>query len=213
MKIYRIGMYSDPTVSGILAKKAKGFAHFSAVGPWISERPACKACGWHWQDYGVPLEVQWEVSSDIIGDFSWDGPFGTLFLIKKTLVPELRAIGFDCKFHSVSFVDHRRKKNIVPYPYDGPVLVWGVCNTFLDLDMRASDVKKEIDCKECGYSRFTVRIDGITVRKRNWSGECMFRIRSNGASLVTFVTEEGRALIEQGGFTNIGFTEAGELVR
>jgi hypothetical protein len=39
----------------------------------------------------------------------------------------------------------------------------------------------------------------------------MFRITTNGKSLATFVTEDCRNLIQDAGFTNIGFTDAGEI--
>jgi hypothetical protein len=39
----------------------------------------------------------------------------------------------------------------------------------------------------------------------------MFRITTNGQSTATFVTEEGRQMIEREEFTNIAFSEVGQI--
>lgn len=69
LKIYRIGMYEDPTTDRLMAMKSVDFAHFAALGTW-SEGSVCKVCDAHTSDYIPPLLVQWERSTDVIGDFS-----------------------------------------------------------------------------------------------------------------------------------------------
>ncbi len=104
MKIYRIGMFMNPTADQIVRIKEVAFAHFSAVGTWVDERAPCKACGWHWQTIVSPLRVQWEPSTDKIGDFSWDGPFGYTFIVKSDIAEALKAMQMECDFFPVEFV-------------------------------------------------------------------------------------------------------------
>lgn len=120
---------------------------------------------------------------------------------------------FECEFYSVEYVPPKRKvkTKCVAYPYDGPKLLWGKCEVFVDLDMQASSVALEDSCSVCGNVRYKFRRNGIVIRHQNWHGEKMFRITTNGKSLTTFVTEEGRRLIQQAGFSNVAFSEAGEI--
>ena len=214
MRIYRIGMYEKPTADRIVAMRSVDYAHFSALGTWVSEREVCKACGWHWQTYGPPLLVKWEPSSDAIGDFSWDGPFGYLFVVKEDVANSFRAMDIECRFLPVEYVapDKKREVKSVPFPYKGPTLLWGCCDAFVDLDFTASNVSVRSSCEVCGSVRYTFRVDNIVIRRANWHGEKMFRLKSNGSSAATFVTEGARDLICRAGFSNVAFTLAGEIV-
>jgi len=215
VKFYRIGMHSNLSFDNLMTLGKISYAYYSVVGPWISERPVCKACGWHWSNYGNPLQIQWDISTDQIGDFSWHGPFGVCpALIRKSLVRKFRTFGFECSYKKVTYIDHKRKRNIVPYPYSGPELVSFVPRHDVEIDMKASGVKLESHCDECGYEVYTPKTEGLVIRKKKWHGELIFYLAgdSEQGSLI-YVTEEGRALIEQAGFTNIGFTEAGEIVK
>lgn len=207
-------MYEKPTVDGLMAMKSVPFAHFSALGTWVSKREPCEACGWHWQDYGPPLLVKWEPSTDVIGDFSWDGPFGYVFIVQQHVAEVFRTMPFECDCLDVEFVPPaaRSGANCVPFPYRGPKLVWGRCDTFVDLDMEASKVALTRACPICGDVRHTFRNEGIVIRRDKFDGQRMFRITTNGRSLATFVTEDGRRLIEHARFSNINFQEAGEIV-
>jgi hypothetical protein len=211
MRIYCLGKH-ETTLEEYMAPS---FACFSAVGTWIDEREECEACGWHWQRIAPPLLVQWAPSSDVIGDFSWDGPFGYVFVVKHRVVRFMKANGFGARFLPVKVVPptSKRKTKIVPFPYTGPKLTWCECNTFVNLDMRASKVALESSCPVCGDVRYTFRFKGIVIRRKEWHGEKMFRITTNGRSAATFVTEEGRRLLEDQGFTNLAFSEAGEIVK
>ena len=205
-------MYNDPTIDQLVAMKSARFAHFSALGTW-SDGKECKICGAHTYEYIPPLLVRWEPSTEIIGDFSWDGPFGYLFIVKDHVAKFLRAMIFGCDFYSVEYVPPKQKRKIkcCPYPYEGTELKWGKCNTFVDLDLQASEVSIRESCSVCGTVDYTFRNNGIVIPRRNWRGEKMFRITTNGKSLATFVTEEGRSLIEDAGFSNVAFAEAGEI--
>jgi len=215
MNIYLTGMYENPTTDKLMQMKSVSYAHFSALGTWMYIRKPCEVCEWHWQACVPPLLVQWEPSSDVIGDLSWDGPFGHIFLVKERVADWLRDNRFECEFYDVKYVPPEKKPKrtkCVPYPYEGPVLLWGNCETWVDLDMEASGVELTESCKVCGYIDYTFRYEGITIRRKDWHGEKMFRITTNGPAEHTFVTEEGRRMIEEAGFSNISFTHAGEIV-
>jgi hypothetical protein len=212
LKIYRIGMYENPTIDRLAELKSVRFAHFAAVGTWVDERQACESCGWHWQKLAPPLLVQWEPSSDEIGDFSWDGPFGYVFVVKDSVAKRLTDLRFECQYLAVDFVKPERKRKTIAFPYAGPKLVWGECSATLDLDLQASKVKRESSCSECGDVSYTFRYKDIEIQRRAWAGQRMFRITTNGRSSATFVTEEGRRVLEDEAFTNIGFSHAGKIV-
>jgi len=211
LKIYYIGMYENPTTERLAAMKTVAYAHFSVVGTWAYRREPCNVCGYYWQEIVPPLLVQWEPSTHVIGDFSWDGPFGDKFVVKNHVSDALNAMQFECGFLPVEYVEPERKRNTVPFPYEGPHLLWGQCSAIVDLDMEASGVELLSSCSACGDVRYTFRKDGITIRNRKWNGQKMFRISTNGPAL-TFVPEDGRRMIEEAGFSNIAFSEAGEIV-
>lgn len=205
-------MYESPTIDRLMAMKSVEYAHFSAVGTWVAKRKPCITCGWHWQDYGPPLQVQWEQSGEVIGDFSWDGPFGYIFVVKEHVAESLRAMQFDCRFLPVEYVKPKRKRNTVQFPYEGLKLLWGQCSIGLEPDLAASGVKLECSCSVCGDTRYTFRNNGIYIPRKNWSGQKIFRITTNGRSCATFVSEEGRQLIKRASFSNVSFYEAGQIV-
>ena len=193
--------------------KSIDFACFSALGTWASQREPCSSCGWHWEIKVPPLLVQWERSNEIIGDFSWDGPFGYTCIVKREVADMIRASQQTCRFMPIDFLKPDHKRNTVPFPCKGPLLSWLQCSAMIELDKEASGVKLESSCPACGDVRYTFRSSEIVIRSSQWGGEEMFRIASNGMSDATFVTEGGRRMIEERGFSNIEFTEAGEIVR
>jgi hypothetical protein len=214
LTIYLLGMYESPTTDWLMNMKMVAYAHFAAVGTWVSKRSPCEVCGWHWQEYGPPLQIQWERSTDVVGDFSWDGPFGYLYLVKEAIADSLSTMKFKCRFLPVKVVPpaKRSRARLVPSPSQTPKLLWAVCETFVELDRQASEVVEGEQCSACGRVESTFRRDGIVIRRRDWHGEQIFRIATNGNSEATFVTEEGRRLIQGAGFSNIAFTPAGEIV-
>ncbi len=211
MKIYSIGMYESPSVETLAGMTSVEFAHFSVLGTWTYRREPCKSCDYYWQEIAPPLLVRWEPSTDRMGDFSWDGPFGSTFVITSQVAAGLKKMGFGCTFGPVRVVKPARKRRTVPFPYEGPKLCWGQCSTEIELDMKASCVKLESSCSECGDKRYTFRNSGIVIRRKQWKRQLMFRISTNGPEVV-FVTEEGRKRLQDAQFSNIAFTEAGEIV-
>jgi len=204
-------MYENPTVDRLAAITSVEFAHFSAVGTWSYRRQPCKTCGYYWQEIVAPLLVQWQPSSELIGDFSWDGPFGYTFIVRKNVAVALESLGIECRFLPMQVVEPERKRNTVPFPQNGPELLWGQCTAILDLDMEASAVHRESSCSECGNTRYTFRNSGIVLRHKAWNQQRMFQISTNGPSCV-FVTSLGRSQIVDAGFSNIAFTEAGQII-
>ena len=205
-------MYENPTADRLAEMTSAKYAHFSVLGTWNYRREPCNVCNYYWQEIISPLLVRWEPSTEEIGDFSWDGPFGSKFLLKRNVVNTFESIGFDCLFFPISIVRPKRKRNTVPFPYVGPELLWAKCNDTVDLDREASGVKVESSCVECGDTRYTFRKSGILIRRKNWNQQMMFRISTNGPDVV-FVTEEGRHRIRDAGLSNVEFTEAGEIVQ
>jgi hypothetical protein len=158
-----------------------------------------------------PVDSEWEPSTTTIGDFSWDGPFGYMFIVREDIVDFFHANKIECEFRSVEYAMPRKKRRTVPFPYSGPTLYWAECNTWLSLDMQASEVMCTSSCGKCGEVAYTFRNSGIVIARKNFHGEKMFRITTNGRSAATFVTEEGRRLIVEAGFSNVAFSEAGEI--
>jgi hypothetical protein len=214
VRIYRIGMYENPTTDGLLAMKSVAYAYFSVLGKWVSKRDPCNACGWHWQELGPPLLIGWEPSADVLGDFSWNGPFGYTFLVKEHAAARLRDMQVACDYFPVEYTAPIRagSAKCVAIPYVGPQLTGALCQSFVELDMHASEVTKTKSCSVCGWLKYSFRYDGIVIRERDWHGENMFRITTNGRSEATFVTEHGREMIEREQLTNIAFSEAGEIM-
>jgi len=204
-------MYERATAEGIASLSTARFAHFSVTGTWVYRREPCKTCGYYWQETVAPLLVQWEPSSEMIGDFSWDGPFGYVFVVKSGVAEMLHSMHLECRFLPVDYVKPDRKRSTVPFPYDGPTLLWGQCTETVNVDMKASQVNVESSCSECGDVRYTFRDSGIIVRRKQMQQLKMFRIATNGPAL-TFVTEEGRRLIENAALSNIAFSEAGQII-
>jgi len=212
LKIFLLGMYENPTSDRLIGMKSAPFTHFSAVGTWANEKEPCQTCNWHWQRIVSPLVVQWEPSTDLIGDFSWDGPFGHTFVVKESVAERLKTTQFECSFYPVEYVKPERDRSTVQFPYEGEKLLWCECSAKLDVDMTASGIRLESSCPACGDVRYTFKRKGIVIRRSNWNDHKMFRIATNGRSDATFVTDEGRRFIENASFSNIQFSEAGEIV-
>jgi len=216
MNIYCLAMHDKADTDELIKSDVLGsFAHFSALGTWAGPDGMCNTCQQHWKDYAEPLLVQWEPSTDVIGDFSWDGPWGYLFLITEPVIAFFQEHNFDCEFLDVEYVEPEKpskRYKCVRYPYVGPKQFWGRCDAFVDLDLEASGIEVPKPCPECGTKDYAFRYEGIIIPRSHWHGEKMFRITTNGKSKATFVTEEGRRLIEEAGFSNVAFRRAGEIL-
>lgn len=213
MNIFLIGKHQNATTDSVAANEAQ-FADFSAVGTWVNDGSRCEVCGWHGQSLREPLLVQWDAGSDVVGDFSWDGPFGYVNLVRENVSRFFQEYNYSCSLHSVEYVASERpcSSPCIGHPYTGPKQFWAKCTAFVDLDLDASKVGIKLSCDECGRVKYTFRNQGIVIPRQNWNGEKMFRITTNGPSFATFVTDEARREIERQSFSNITFSPAGEIM-
>jgi len=190
------------------------YAFYAAIGTWKYRRPPCPTCEWHWQYPAEPLLVQWEPYRDNIGDFSYNGPTGEYnFIVTDQVARFFEQRHFPCELRRIEYVKPRRRGKLpcVPFPYQGPRQLWPECTSYLELDQEASGVKLESSCPDCGDVRHTFRYEGIVIPKNNWSGEPMFRIKTNGWSAATFITADAKRQLEDAGFTNLLCRKAGQI--
>ena len=108
------------------------FACYLAIGTW-SDGSLCKTCGEHRSNLIEPHHVEWEVGSDVIGDAAW---CSYDFIVVDRLRNILVGRGFECDFGRVGMMppDPTRKRNIVPWPYDGPTFHWAMAKEMVPLN-------------------------------------------------------------------------------
>ena len=117
------------------------FASFAHFGTWEKFKDFCKECTAPASKLVEPLHIEWEPSSDLIGDFSWCG-FTTIVLpkVKEFLVNN----GFECRFGKVEVFKNtsaKKRDRIVPFPYTGPELNWLIPKKRLNLDIEKSGLE------------------------------------------------------------------------
>jgi len=178
-----------------------------------------------------PLELEWDVGSDLVGDFVAAGaPIIARLKVADELTQHFK--GFTTR--PVNFPEHpnlmrpkppkRTRKKRVWLPYEGPPLCEIVVTQEVDL-LPQSSVEYESVCKECGrpaYRSFngiekrrgqliTPRIpgQGLFVSKKSLAGCDFFKPRNSG---LTLCTDRVKEFMEQRGYTNIGFLEVGEVI-
>lgn len=82
---------------------------------------------------------------------------------------------------------------------------------FISLDEEKSNVRLEIECPVCNQNKYTFKRTGIFIKKSEWAGQKMFRIKQYPKSRATFVTEEALQELIKQNFTNLGYIEAGVI--
>lgn len=192
-------------------ERSDRFAEISATGTW-SEGEICSACGQVTQVRIPPLVAQWEPGSDLIGDFTWSSYTA---IVQDHVREFLESSGFECRFEDVVYepTESTRKKiqPTVGFPYEGPRFWWLRATKRIPLNEQASGVELKIDCDVCGQKDYTFRREGIVVDRSSWNGEKLFRIEQFGKSDAKFVSEEGCELLQEQGFSNLTFHEAGVI--
>lgn len=184
------------------------YARFSHLGTW-TPGILCKSCGQSTQKLTEPLLAEWEPDSDFIADFSW---CSYVALITQEVAEKLLDAGFEIALGSVDFVkpsQKRARKPRVAYPYSGPPLFWMMPTERVSVDEEGSNIRLDIDCKECGQKRYTFRREGLAIDSKNWNSPKIFRVAQYTRSRAMFVSEQGRDIILRHGFTNVRFSEAG----
>jgi hypothetical protein len=186
------------------------FAWFSHSGTW-SEGGLCEKCGSSQSELIEPLLFEWNIGSDVIGDFIWCSYY---FVVLDRVAAFMSTHGYDIHAGKVEVIGSERKRGFrnVPFPYTGPHLNWVLANARVPLNELKSGVTLNIDCDLCGRQRYTFKREGIVIDHADWRGQKMFRITQFGKSKATFVTEEARSEILEQGFTNVTFIEAGEII-
>ena len=209
------------------ASNIKSFANCLSLH--VPERkrlcPSCGACEL------PPLELEWDIGSDLIGDFV----FAVAPIIaKQTVAKELAQHFKGFTTRAVNFPEHpnlmrptppkQTRKKRVWLPYEGPPLCEMVVTHEVNL-LPQSTVEYESVCKECGrpvYKSFngvetrrgeliTPRTpgQGLFVTKKSLAGCDFFKPRNSG---LTLCTDRVKEFIEQRGYTNITFWEMGEVI-
>ena len=200
----RIYLLSDP-------KRYTEFAGFGQRGTW-SPGKLCEACGRGTQRLVEPLLVEWEAGSTNVGDFSW---CSYTFAVVAGVRAFLRKEEYGCRFGAVEVVKPKLKTRgwaRIPYPYDGPPLIWVIPKYKLHLNIQKTGLLlRHPDCDTCGQRSAGFTREGIVVDADQWSGHKMFRIEEFGKSAATFITEEALQELLDGGFSNIGHLESGVI--
>lgn len=190
----------------------------------------------------TPLEFEWEVGADKIGDFVWPGMGRTAvntrvidFLVANK-VPMVKAgeveMIQDPKLKRPK--NPRRAKPRVWLPYEGPTLVELVVEHEVHILPESTTVVVDT-CNCCG--RKNRRVDGVESKAHRWSPEIMdlvphhvprvpgrglfFSSADVGAvgmfrvcefSALILCTDDARALLRAAKFTNLDFVEYGDVV-
>ena len=185
------------------------YARFSHVGTW-TKGGICKSCGQGRSRLTEPLAIEWEIDSDIIGDFSCCGyVMAVVGKVKKYLLNKR----FECQFGKVvvSPPTKNTRKKRVPYPYVGPYLNWVIPTDYIELNEKESGVGLQIDCSDCDQKRYAFKREGIVIERDVWEGRKIFRIKQFYKSSATFITEEAIKMLLDKDFSNIGYSVAGYI--
>jgi hypothetical protein len=190
--------------------KEGGFAWVHYSGTW-SEGELCEKCTSSSSDLIEPLLLEWNIGSDVIGDFTWAS---TCFVVLDRVAAFMSAHGYDIHAGQVEVIGSERKRGYrnVPFPYTGPHLNWVLANARVPLNELKSGVTLDIDCDLCGRQRYTFKREGIVIDHADWRGQKMFRITQFEKSISTLVTDEARSEILDLGISNVTFIEAGEII-
>lgn len=184
-----------------------------------------------------PLIVEWEPSSTVIGDFNVD--FWGVF-VKREVAEELIRLGVrgfepgPVEVRENSERSNRRAKNRVKFPYEGPPLAelwvtkWVHMNpkkTTYELEtLSDGKVRKRLigtARKETDWNRETLECTerwiprepgkGLYVRNEGLDGCQLFSVYEFPVC-GPLCTDEFKKLVESRRYTNVAFSEIGEVV-
>lgn len=203
MKIYRVKKYGT----------FESYAQFVATGTW-TEGVICPECTGTNSFLLPPLQIEWDSGSDFIGDFSW-GQY-PLVAIKNRVFRFLKDNGFRFRFERVEYMKPTEKikksEKRVAFPYQGPRLRWLLADAVLQCDIKKMGIEIEKKCMTCGKIKLKSPANcEIIILKDQWNGEKIFCCEPIGLRNNIVVSEEGRTMIEEAGFTNIAFKECGYI--
>lgn len=207
------------------------FARASRVGTWEQQGDPPRSVR------VPPMVIEWEPSSTAVGDFTWAGPGE--YLVKKSVAEEIRDAGFGGFEMGVVEMrpnrDHKRpKRNMISLPYDGPEVVELMVTKWVPLDMEHSTVKvaryedgKPVyalegmeTTKTVDWNRETGELEKIHIPRTPGMGAYVRKSELNDCSFFKMIelpvgflcTDRARDFILDKCYTNIGFSEAGEVI-
>lgn len=188
------------------------YARFSRRGTWkpSSSPGLCKECGMTSQKRVPPLIIEWEVGSDVIGDFVWGG-LNFELVVRADVAGELkrRFRGFVIrKVKMIAPTDKRqvKKKQRVFLPYSGPELreIW--ITAWASLDEKRSHLKLEKACSTCGFRFYKSQQKGLMLTNDEVKSRDFFRVKQFPGWI--FCSAEAKRFIEASKYTNVAFLNA-----
>lgn len=185
-----------------------------------------------------PLIIEWEPGSTLIGDFNVCGPG---IFVKRDVADELLRLGVrgfepgPVLVRENSERSKRRAKNRVPFPYQGPALaeLWITKWVHMDPERTTYEEKRlsdgTVDRRLIGFERDEVTWartakgpertarhiprepgKGLYVKKKELAGCQLFKVHEFPG--VVNCTDEFKDLVESKGYSNIVFSERGEVI-
>jgi hypothetical protein len=222
--------------------RSETFATAERRGTWTESETgdACPECGAARQRREKPIVLFWQTGSDVIGDFLVTGFDSDVVVMERAAAAlEERFTGFERG--PVEIVDDpeaaaERRGRRVPSPYSGPDLVELWIVRWVHLDQERSTAELEWRCGTCGYERW--RLDGVERWDSYWDAEAKLLIprkttREPGAGVFVreealegadifrvhefpgwvFCTDRVRDFILEQRFTNVDFSEMGDILQ
>lgn len=182
--------------------------------------PRCPKCKLAGRKRVSPLIIEWDVGSDVIGDFTWPSGLGEVIVTDRVRAC-FASKGFTgIKFEPVEMVQKpglkRPRKESganrrVWLPYSGPP-IWNLLVTSSrNLDLLPSGRSLVTDCPYCKRERMIVHDKSAPFVLTPHSGPDtdFFRIQEMGK--LTYVTEDVKQVIEDNKYTNVILRERGSM--
>jgi hypothetical protein len=188
------------------------YAMFSAIGTW-PEGHSCPECRTGPAAPIPPLIIEWEPGTALIGDFSW-GVGSNLFAVREQMEHFFSANGFSLNYYpiAVSKPTTMSKKKRVGFPYTGPTLKWSLPRKSLPLDEAKSRLILKKICSTCGHKIWADREEERWhIPKSDWNGEKIFRLSTFDRSNVSYITEDGLAVLQKHRLTNFDYKFQGTI--
>jgi len=197
------------------------FASCGRRGTWGPAKGICPECDASSQKRILPLIIEWEPWSDLVGDFSWPGFNDEVVVsekVRKALKGNYKGLAFlEIKMYQNPKVKRptkpsRRTRPRVWLPYVGEKLWDMQATAWCHLDLKKSRVVYKGECSTCSQKLYdTPPFDRrkLFIDTSTWKGEDIFHVREYPAWV--FCTERLKAFIERAGFSNVGFELDGQI--
>lgn len=187
----------------------------------------CKTCTLGKMARTYPMVMEWvvmdyELGSTVIADFTWVGVLNEIAVTDRVRQHlernQASGISFgpvemwqDPKLKRPKRITSRTKRRIW-LPYEGPQLWDFITTGRAEIDYELSDVPVKSQCPNCGSIQRNFSGDKpLVFPKSKWDGSDFFLDR-NHLRWVVFVTERGKAILDEGNFTNLVIKERGQIV-